>query len=412
MINIHKDTDCCGCAACVNACTRNAIEMQRDRKGFLYPVVNTDRCNDCGLCEKVCPIINEKEERIPQNVYALKNKNESVRIESSSGGIFSILAESVLKQCGVVYGAVFDEKWNVVHSRIESIKDLQKLRGSKYVQSYIGDSFKAVRNDLKNGKKVLFSGTPCQVAGLNAFLRKKYENLTTVDFVCHGVPNPRIWEDYLKEEISAHRAVAGKSTDFSSLDAMSLIEDIKFRDKSNGWKKFRFSLRFADASAEGKKSSDFPPIMNTYVWEHTYMLLFLKDYILRPSCHECHFRCGKSQATCTIGDYWEIERHHPDFFDDKGVSLLLRYEDRDITDLLTATNYIETTFDDACYGNVCIKYSWPRKRTANLFYVLHDRLGLNLQKSLAACLTADKMCKRIAKLKSYCKKKIKTHLSE
>ena len=217
MINIHKETVCCGCAACANVCTRNAIDMQRDKKGFLYPVVNADTCNNCGLCESICPIINEKEERTPQHVYALKNKNESVRLGSSSGGIFSILAENVLRQRGVVYGAVFDKKWNVVHSRIESIKDLQKLRGSKYVQSSIGDSFKAVRDDLKSGRKVLFSGTPCQVAGLNAFLRNKHENLTTVDFVCHGVPNPRIWEDYLKEEIAAHRTGTGKSTDFFSI---------------------------------------------------------------------------------------------------------------------------------------------------------------------------------------------------
>lgn len=382
MIKIYRETDCCGCSACANACTRNAIIMQRDKKGFLYPVVNADTCNNCGLCERICPIINEKEERTPQHVYALKNKNESVRLESSSGGIFSILAENVLRQRGVVYGAVFDKKWNVVHSRIESIEDLQKLRGSKYVQSSIGDSFRAVRDDLKSGRKVLFSGTPCQVAGLNAFLRKEYENLITVDFVCHGVPNPRIWEDYLKEEIAARRAVAGKSTDFSSLNAMSLIEDIKFRDKSNGWKKYRFSLRFADASAEGKKSSDFPPMINTYVWEHPYMLLFLKDYILRPSCHECHFRCGKSHATYTIGDYWGIERHYPEFFDDKGISLLLQYENKDISNILDSTIYIETKFNDACYGNTCIKYSWPKNKDAKYLYLLHDRLNLTLTKSL------------------------------
>lgn len=216
MINIHKETSCCGCAACANVCTRQAITMQRDKKGFLYPVIEAGKCNNCGLCEKICPMLNGNEERIPVHTFALKNKNEAVRMQSSSGGLFTILAEGILRENGVVYGAVFNEEWNVIHTRIDSTEELHRLRGSKYVQSVIGDIFKQVREDLKANKKVLFSGSPCQVAGLNAFLRKEYDNLTTVDFVCHGVPNPRIWEEYLQGEISARRAAAGKSSDFSS----------------------------------------------------------------------------------------------------------------------------------------------------------------------------------------------------
>jgi len=410
MIEVKNKVDCCGCAACSQACNKNAILMQQDKKGFSYPVVDKDLCVNCGLCEKVCPIHNENPERVPEHVYGVKNKDENIRRDSSSGGLFTIFAEDVIDKGGVVYGAAFDCDWSVHHVRITNKLEIAKLRGSKYVQSNIGNTYIEAKKDLIEGKNVLYSGTPCQIAGLLKFLHKKYDNLTTIDFVCHGVPNPRIWKDYLIEEISARRAVAGKSTDFSSLNTMSLIKDIKFRDKSNGWKKYRFFLRFAEASAEGKKSSDFSSY-STYVWEHPYMLLFLNDYILRPSCHECHFRCGKSHAIYTIADYWCIERKHPDFFDDNGVSMLLQYDNKNISHILKHTEYIETPFEEACYGNVCIRRSWPRKRTATLFYVIHDKLGLDFKRSLSICLAADKLIYRMTSLKARLRYKIKSCLS-
>ena len=199
MFQLTDKQDCCGCHACASVCARHSITMQEDNEGFLYPVVDASTCIDCGLCEKVCPVINQDEPRKPLKVYAAKNRNEEIRRQSSSGGIFTPLAESVIREGGVAFGAKFDKDWNVVHAWTDTIEGIADFRGSKYVQSIIGDTYREAREFLKQGRKVLFSGTPCQIAGLRKFLRKEYENLLTVDVVCHGVPSPLVWREYLKE---------------------------------------------------------------------------------------------------------------------------------------------------------------------------------------------------------------------
>lgn len=200
MIDIKEKKECCGCNACAQRCPKSCITMREDSEGFLYPEVDKEICIDCGICEKVCPVMYQGNKRKPLAVYAVKHKNNEIRLSSSSGGVFTALAESVIDEGGVVFGAKFDDNWCVVHSYSETKEGLAAFRGSKYLQSRIGDSFKKVECFLKANRKVLFSGTPCQIAGLKRFLRKEYDNLLTVDFVCHGVPSPGVWREYLNEE--------------------------------------------------------------------------------------------------------------------------------------------------------------------------------------------------------------------
>lgn len=200
MIHITDKRDCCGCNSCVQRCPKSCIRMREDDEGFLYPEVDESVCIDCGLCEKVCPVIHQARENRPIVVCAAKNKSEEIRYQSSSGGVFTALANEIIREGGVVFGAGFDENWEVKHDCTETVEGLSAFRGSKYVQSRIGDSFKKAEQFLKIGRTVLFSGTPCQIAGLKRFLRKEYDNLLTVDFICHGVPSPGVWREYLKEE--------------------------------------------------------------------------------------------------------------------------------------------------------------------------------------------------------------------
>lgn len=199
MINITNKYNCCGCGACAQCCPKQCITLDVDKEGFSYPVVDTSVCVDCGLCEQVCPFLHPYEKREPLRTLAAYNTQEEVRMQSSSGGIFSLLAEKVIQEGGVVFGARFDENWQVTIDYTESIDGLSAFRGSKYVQARTGDTFKQCESFLKADRKVLYSGTPCQVAGLKHFLRKEYGNLLTVDFVCHGVPSPKVWGLYLTQ---------------------------------------------------------------------------------------------------------------------------------------------------------------------------------------------------------------------
>lgn len=392
MIRINRKQDCCGCTACEQLCHNHAITMKQDKKGFVYPHVNTKLCDDCSLCVKTCPIQNEREARIPNHTYALKHKSESIRQNSSSGGAFSVFAKETLTNGGVVFGATFDQNWNVVHSIIDSLDQLPKVMKSKYVQSNLNDIFRQVKEKLNTGIPVLFSGTPCQVAGLINFLGKRFPNLTTIDFICHGVPSPKIWQDYLKE------AVGGKKTKNSAT-----ISDINFRDKSEGWIKFHFIINtVSNTRADGNNT-----LVNEYIWDNDYMLAFLNDYINRPSCHECHFRNGKSGADYTIADYWGIDKLYPDFFDDKGVSLLLSYSTELPEYIKASTEFIETTFDDACFGNLCIKSSWPYKPLSHCFFFLHNYLGFSIHSSLRKTMLIEKYSRNVKANAKRIRKRIK-----
>jgi len=297
MIEISNKKKCCGCYACYNICPERAIKMQEDDKGFKYPDVDKEKCIECGLCEKVCPIIvNKKVENKPIS-YACFCKDDNIRENSSSGGIFTILATEVIKDNGVVFGAGFDEDFNVRHIMVENLKDLGKLRGSKYVQSDIKGTYKKAKENLEMGKKVLFTGTPCQIEGLKTFLQKNYKNLYTQDIICHGVPSPKVWREYkkLREKIDKQRP-----------------QEINFRNKDNGWKYFNLKFQYEKGKSYKKNQCN-----------DLYMKIFLQDLSLRDSCYSCSFKKYNRNSDITLADFWGIKNVIPDIDDNKGISLVI-----------------------------------------------------------------------------------------
>lgn len=302
MIKIKDKEDCCGCYACYNICPKQCITMKIDNEGFWYPNIDKSKCINCNLCEKVCPIINPvKRNDSKKLAYVGMNKDKQVRIKSSSGGIFSILAEYMIKNNGIVYGAAFDEAFNINHKRILVSTDLDLLRGSKYVQSSIGDIYKQVKNDLESDRKVLFTGSPCQVEGLRSYLRKEYVNLITMDFICHGVPSPLVWEKYLEEMKKSKQ---------------ENIKNIYFRNKDFGWKLFSLKIIFDKRIYSNDLSNDL------------FMKGFLQDVYLRPSCYACKFKKINRISDITVADFWGIENVLPKMDDDKGTSLIVIHSEK------------------------------------------------------------------------------------
>lgn len=366
MIDIKQQRDCCGCHACTSVCPRHCITMQPDSEGFLYPAVDKENCINCGLCELVCPIINQSEIRNPIEVYAAKNQDDEIRIQSSSGGIFSLLARKIISEGGIVFGARFDDNWNVIHDWTDTFDGIAAFRGSKYVQSIIGNSYNEAKNFLQSGRKVLFTGTPCQIAGLKRFLRKNYDNLLTVDVVCHGVPSPLVWKEYLAELYNSSNKFYKHI--FIHSRNISKISDISFRDKTKGWKKYRFSVIRKDG---------------TRLIEPSYKNLFMKGFLanlyLRPSCHHCPARSGRSTSDITMGDFWGIKEYYPKYDDDKGVSLLLIYsnEGKNIYDSIK-TDYILTDYNYGLRSNPCIEHSVTEPQCRADFWLKYNQHGLSV----------------------------------
>ncbi len=290
---------CTGCGACENKCPFHAITMVENAEGFLTPSVNQERCKECGLCEKACPIL--KDPAFPKlsepGVYACWSHDREIRELSSSGGVFSLIAREVLKEGGVVFGAAFDEDFGVHHTYIESYEDIDSLRRSKYVQSRTGDSYKAAEGFLKAGRKVLYVGTPCQVAGLIGYLGKPYELLTTCNFVCYGVPSPKVWRNYL-----------------SYRTANKKLKALSFRDKKNsGWKQYTLRMDYEDGTSYVKKAND-----------DAYFIGFGRSLFSRLCCFDCRFRYSNTKADITLADFWGIEKLQGiEIKEDQGVSLVL-----------------------------------------------------------------------------------------
>jgi ferredoxin len=268
--------------------------MRRDREGFDYPVANPDRCIGCGKCEKVCPVLNPFQPAEP--LCALAARSDEYVSGSASGGVFPAVAAKVIAAGGVVYGAVLNEDMTVGHADAEDMEAVCRMRGSKYVQSDLYGTFEEVRYYLGEGRRVMFTGTPCQIAGLKSFLGKEDENLLTVDCACHGVPSPGLWEKYVKALEVRH---GGKLT------------SLRFRDKSRSWMHYDFVY------AVGADEVRMPYVKNPY------MALFLQDMSLRPSCYNCPARGGRSGSDLTLADLWSVADTAPDMNDDKGVSLVL-----------------------------------------------------------------------------------------
>lgn len=337
---------CCGCTACFSICPKQCITMSEDKEGFLYPKVNESICIDCEQCVNVCPFHNPSESSKPSEVYAAYNKDEKIRLESSSGGVFSLIAEKILYNGGVVFGAKFTDDWQVEIVPTDTIDGLAAFRGSKYLQASVGNSYKQTKEYLKRGRNVLFSGTPCQIAGLKHFLRKDYDNLLTVDFVCHGVPSPKVWRMYLKEVTDA-----GKKA----------VKDIKFRDKPRGWKRFNFTLSYDE--------KDKSYTISSFNGENHYMRAFLQDMILRPSCYNCQAKCGRSHSDITIADYWGIDQTIPKMDDDKGTSLILihTYKGQEALNF-SQMKYIKSDYKEALRFNPAIERSAIPHRNRTDFF--------------------------------------------
>lgn len=296
MINIKDKTKCCGCFGCYNICPANAIKMEEDEKGFKYPKVDKEKCVNCQLCEKVCPILNTTTIKNMPIAYACINKNDIVRKSSSSGGIFTLLAEDILNRKGVVFGACFNERFEVIHSYIEDQKDIQKLRGSKYVQSSINDMYKKAKEFLEKDRYVLFTGTPCQIEGLKCYLRRDYDKLYTQDIICHGVPSPKVWRKYLE---------------FRSNKGLYEIKNIEFRNKDNGWHLYNLKIELKNETYSNNQNND------------DYMKAFLRNTSLRESCYNCCFKKENRISDVTLADFWGVEKICPKIDDDKGVSLVI-----------------------------------------------------------------------------------------
>lgn len=302
MIRIKEKERCCGCEACVQSCPKSCIQMKEDALGFLYPVVDERLCVDCGLCERVCPVLHPYAPKQPMQIEAVMSKNDSLRAMSSSGGFFSELAQWVIRQGGVVFGARFAYDWSVEHTYIEKEEDLWHLRGSKYVQSRIGDSYAQVQSFLKANRWVLFSGTSCQVSGLKHFLRnKEYDRLLLVEVVCHGVPNNKMWHSYLNE------LTDNKIKDISS---------IRFRDKEHSWKSYHVKIQWGD---------------NNHVEsfrKNPYMLSFVRNVSLRPSCYSCSCKSFATGSDFALADFWGVDKLYPTWDDDKGIGLVFVMTER------------------------------------------------------------------------------------
>lgn len=378
MIQIEDKNKCCGCAACVQACPKNCISFEEDEHGFRYPLVNKVVCIDCGLCEKVCPCINQAESKKPLKVYAATNPNEEIRMKSSSGGVFSILAEAIIEEGGVVFGARFNEKWEVVHDYTESKEGLDAFRGSKYVQSRIGDTYKQCREFLKQGRRVLFSGTSCQISGLILFLHKEYDNLFTIDVVCHGVPSPKVWRDYLKAVIDRPQGGAGKNTVFSSLNEKPVITGISFRDKSTGWKKYGFVVRGKTASKADNYSvlsSDTFFLVHETVQNNLYMQGFINNLFIRPSCFFCPSKQGKCNSDYSLADFWTIKLYNAIHDDDKGVTLLYIHSEKAI-DFIKMLEIDLVDLDTEKELNIAFSKSTKEKYPTIKFWSKYHKDGL------------------------------------
>ena len=329
MIEISDKKKCCGCTACANICPQKAIKMEYDSEGFMYPTFDINKCTNCGMCDRICPVINKFNIKEKENfpiVYACYNINNEIRKKSSSGGIFYLLAKEVLKNGGIVVGASYDDDFSICHRIIYNKDELEKLMGSKYAQSEMRNIYRLVRENLIKGKKVLFSGTSCQVAGLKKFLIKEYDNLLCVDLICMGIPSNKIWKDYICNFYNK-----GK------------IKSINFKDKTYGWDCFSVKVLY-------EKGEDIQVGRL-----NNYMQLFFKGINIRPICFECPFRGKNRISDFTLSDCWGINNFAKELNDNLGTSSVMIHSEKGnkiFESLKDELKYKQITFEEATKNNI------------------------------------------------------------
>lgn len=335
MKSICSTEECTSCMACYAACPVGAIHIEKDEKGFYRPIIDSEMCIGCRRCVAVCPAHGHWQKTHPRKAIAAYVRNKELRAASASGGVFSAMAAQILSEGGVVFGAAFDEHWVVRHQYVEKIEDLGKLRVSKYVQSYVGDSFRQAKQFLDRGRRVFFTGTPCQINGLKNFLGKDYDNLVTADIVCEGVPSARIFEDYLKhiEEIYSEQ-----------------IQGIRFRYKTNKYKHsgieclHNMKIMLCNGTQYIKKVNEDP-----------YLLAFFSNLCLNLACYSCPFATKERTGDLTIGDFWGFRAPSIKWVNTgKGISLVLlnsKKGEQLFEKAVSSLKWCERPLEEAIAGN-------------------------------------------------------------
>ncbi len=378
MCDLSKVKDCSGCHACYNICPTNCIDMKPDKAGFLYPHQNKEKCIKCGLCTKACPVIKPYAGNPKGRAFACINRNDDVRFESSSGGIFTLLAENVLNKGGVVFGAAFTDDFKEVrHICVDDKDELKKLRSSKYLQSIIGDTYRKVKAYLHQGRVVLFTGTPCQISGLTAYLGEEYENLLLQDIVCHGVPSHLLWQKYIEYQCAKNKSNI-------STGRLPL-----FRDKSTGW--VGYSVRMGFDSGEEYISSASDDI---------YMKAFIKNMSLRESCYDCHSKSLERESDITLGDFWGVDNIAPDMNDNKGTSLVLinsRKGQQIFDEIKEDIVFKEVNIDDATLYNTSAFKSAEKPVNRDIF--ISDVYTLGFDAAVKKHIKENKIKKYVSALK-------------
>lgn len=334
MISITDKSLCCGCSACASRCPKSCIAMLEDSEGFLYPEVDKGSCVDCGICEDVCHEIHPSEERKPLVAFAAQCEDDGIREKSSSGGVFTLLAENMIRRGGIVFGARFDSNWQVMLDYTESIEGIALFRKSKYVQARTENAYVDCERFLKNEREVLFTGTPCQIAGLLKFLRRPYSNLLTVDVACHGVPSPKIWSVYLASIKDVFKK-GSPVTVFSELKAMN------------------YSVWY--------KEDEKILVLRAKRHENAYMNSFIYSRILRPSCYNCNCKSFRSNSDITIADFWGISNIVPNFSDGRGANLVIVNTSKGKSELeRLSIQKVEADMDASIKNNPALTKSSPR----------------------------------------------------
>ncbi len=336
---------CTGCSACAEICPKSCISMRRDKDGFLYPSVDESKCIQCDACLRACPLNSMNGSSVIKETYFAKNQDDDIRMISTSGGVFSALAENTVENGGIVFGAVFSEDFKAVkHTGTDRKENIAMFQGSKYVQSDMGDSFREVKEELEKGRPVLFTGTPCQINGLNAYLGKNYSNLITCDIICHGVPSPFAYEKYISELESGARS---KPT------------AVSFRDKTEGWKSYSFKVSFKNGKEYRKLNVEDP-----------YLSAFVSNLDLRPSCHVCNAKGINRTSDLTLGDFWGIDIVCPEKNDGKGTSVIFANTEKGLCLIEKLKDWLDIEkikFEDAVQKNSSYFESAAKNNRADSF---------------------------------------------